>query len=76
MPIGMMGRYQVTLHISGISIAVTIHSLDPLECRRRDESCSIDISLRWSENHFKTERFFKTYSRSMNECYLLNELCQ
>ena len=31
-PIGIMGRYQVTLHIAQISIALAIHSLDPLEC--------------------------------------------
>ena len=28
-----MGCYEVTLDIAGISIAVVIHSLDPLECR-------------------------------------------
>ena len=29
----------------------------PLECRREEESCSIDISLRWSENQTTKEHF-------------------
>ena len=29
----------------------------PLECRCGEESCSIDISLRWSENQTTTEHF-------------------
>ena len=57
-----------------ISIALAIHSLDPLECRREEESCSIDIALRWSENQTTKERFFKTCHGAKNECYLLNEL--
>ena len=60
---------QVTLHIAGISIAVAIHSLDPLECRREEESCTIDISqdllsrslssrlIHWSENQTTKEHF-------------------
>ena len=38
-----MGRDRVLLTL-GSSIALAIHSLDPLECRRGEESCSIDIS--------------------------------
>ena len=30
--------------MAGISIAVVIHSLDPLQCRRGEASCSIDIA--------------------------------
>ena len=52
---GDSSSYQITLHIAGISIAVAIHSLDPLECRRGEESCSIDIALRWSAKHFTKE---------------------
>ena len=29
----------------------------PLECRREEESCSIDITLRWSENQTTNEHF-------------------
>ena len=29
----------------------------PLECRREEESCSIDIALRWSENQTTKEHF-------------------
>ena len=57
-PTGIMARSQETLDIAGISIAVAIHSLDPLECRRREESCTIDISLRWSENQTTKEHFY------------------
>ena len=42
---------------SKFSIALAIHSFDPLECRREEESCSIDIALRWSENQTTKERF-------------------
>ena len=33
-----------TRHCTGSTIALTIRSFDPLECRRGEESCSIDIS--------------------------------
>ena len=36
----------------------------PLECRRKEESCSIDISLRWSENHSTKERVFEASHRA------------
>ena len=29
----------------------------PLECRCEEESCSIDIALRWSENQTTKEHF-------------------
>ena len=32
-----------TPHVAGFTIALTIRSFDPLECRREEESCSIDI---------------------------------
>ena len=38
-----------TRHCTGFTIALPIQSLDPLECRRGEASCSIDISLRRSE---------------------------
>ena len=57
---------QETLDIAGISIAVAIHSLDPLECRHEEESYSIDISLRWSESHSTKVRFFETSLREGN----------
>ena len=71
-----MGCYQVTLDIAGISIALAIHSLDPLECRRKEESCSIDISqdllsrslysrlILWSENQTTKERLFEASHRA------------
>ena len=43
-----MARSQVTLDIAGISIAVVIHSLDPLERGSQTHHDSIDIALRWS----------------------------
>ena len=36
----------------------------PLECRRKEETCSIDISLRWSENHSTKERLFEASHRA------------
>ena len=65
---------QVTLNIAGISIAVVIHSLDPLECGDWAHHDSIDISLRWSENQTTKEHLLKACHRSKNECCLLNEL--
>ncbi|MDE0506415.1 MAG: hypothetical protein OXI86_20260, partial [Candidatus Poribacteria bacterium] len=49
-PTGIMARSQETLDIAGISIAVAIHSLDPLECGGWTHRDSIDISLRRSES--------------------------
>ena len=46
-----------TRHCTGSTIALAIHSFDPLECRREEESCTIDISLRWSENQTTKEHF-------------------
>ena len=58
-----------TPHCTGSTIALTIRSFDPLECRREEESCTIDISqdllsrslssrlIHWSENQTTKEHF-------------------
>ena len=46
----------------------------PLECRRGEASCSIDISLRRSENQTTKEHLFIACHRTKIECFLLNEL--
>ncbi len=38
-----------TPHCTGSTIALAIHSFDPLECGNMDISYSIDISILWIE---------------------------
>ena len=52
-----------TQHSTGSTIALTIRSLDPLECGDWAHHDSIDMALLWSENQTTKEHLFKAYHR-------------